>query len=590
MAEERVASSLSQRKLRSVPTGTDATSTTLVLDSTDLLFYILMKLSKCEDIARSACTCRNFRDAARSAGKRRGEMAEKVGKVALPPTGRREAAPENLMRRVRWAELVAARPRSTLGPGNAHMLCASPRGGALCTWGFNHTGQLGAGQDWQKVMAPRRVDVVVEDEGVPPPAHHPHFALGDEPPLEVGAAVYPVEVVAGGNHSLMIDSAGSVWSWGVGVNGRLGHGDTAWLARPKRILTTRVLQRPQLKIVQVSAGLTHNLMLNGCGVVFAFGANTLGQLGLGDHGLGNDRLKPQAINPTIPVPSMEFGGRRVVDVTAGAVHSAAVCEEGFLWTWGPALDGRLGHGDDRNQHKPTRVPSLAWAEEGVRAVSAGGQHTLCITEAGELYAMGQGKHGQLGLGDTVSRWRPQKVAALAGKPVRIASAGHEHSAILTEAGEVYTMGDGSRGQLGHAELGYKQPKLVEALAPPLTATQVKGLKVGELTKELARLGIAAKEELGKLRKEELAKHLLAAQPERARVVEVAAGTNRTFAKTADGWMYSWGGGDHGALGHGDELRQTLPKRLTCEEVVPDAFVGRSDAMELAALVKEERSG
>ena len=48
------------------------------------------------------------------------------------------------MRRVRWAELVAARPRSTLGPGNAHMLCASPRGGALCTWGFNHTGQLGA--------------------------------------------------------------------------------------------------------------------------------------------------------------------------------------------------------------------------------------------------------------------------------------------------------------------------------------------------------------------------------------------------------------------------------------------------------------
>ena len=83
---------------------------------------------------------------------------------------------------------------------------------------------------------------------------------------------------------------------------------------------------------------------------------------------------------------------------------------------------------------------------------------------------------------------------------------------------------------------------------------------------------------------------LATQPERARVVEVAAGTNRTFAKTADGWMYSWGGGDHGALGHGDELRQTLPKRLTCEEVVPDAFVGRSDAMEMAALVKEERSG
>ena len=35
----------------------------------------------------------------------------------------------------------------------------------------------------------------------------------------------------------------------------------------------------------------------------------------------------------------------------------------------------------------------------------------------------------------------------------MASAGHEHSAVLTEAGEVYTMGEGSRGQLGHNELG-----------------------------------------------------------------------------------------------------------------------------------------
>ena len=182
MAEERVASSLSQRKLRSVPTGTDATSTTLVLDSTDLLFYILMKLSKCEDIALGV-RVPQLRDAARSAQAARRDGRE-GGDGGAAADGAARRRPENLMRAC-WAELVAARPRSTLGPGNAHMLCASPRGGALCTWGFNHTGQLGAGQDWQKVMAPRRVDVVVEDEGVPPPAHHPHFALGDEPPLEV---------------------------------------------------------------------------------------------------------------------------------------------------------------------------------------------------------------------------------------------------------------------------------------------------------------------------------------------------------------------------------------------------------------------
>ena len=316
--------------------------------------------------------------------------------MALPPAGRREAAP-NLIRRVRWAELWR-RGCGSRSARTAHALRVAARR-ALCT-GVQPHGQLGAGQDWQKVMAPRRVDVVVEDEGVPPPAHHPHFALGDEPPLEVGAAVYPVEVVAGGNHSLMIDSAGSVWSWGVGVNGRLGHGDTAWLARPKRILTTRVLQRPQLKIVQVSAGLTHNLMLNGCGVVFAFGANTLrsasattasATTGSSQSDQPDDRCRRWSWQP----PRRRRHRRR---------HPPAAVCEGFVDV-DTALDGRLGHGDDRNQHKPTRVPSLAWAENSAseprrrrpaHAVRYRGRRALCD---------GPGKHGRLGLNDTVSRWR-----------------------------------------------------------------------------------------------------------------------------------------------------------------------------------------
>ena len=39
---------------------------------------------------------------------------------------------------------------------------------------------------------------------------------------------------------------------------------------------------------------------------------------------------------------------------------------------------------------------------------------------------------------------------------------------------------------------------------------------------------------------------------------VAAGRWHSLARTADGALYSWGGGGFGRLGHGDEARLRLP--------------------------------
>ncbi len=36
--------------------------------------------------------------------------------------------------------------------------------------------------------------------------------------------------------------------------------------------------------------------------------------------------------------------RKIVEVSAGSVHSAAITEEGELYTWGRGTYGRLGHG------------------------------------------------------------------------------------------------------------------------------------------------------------------------------------------------------------------------------------------------------
>lgn len=45
-------------------------------------------------------------------------------------------------------------------------------------------------------------------------------------------------------------------------------------------------------------------------------------------------------------------------------------------------------------------------------VAAGAEHTAAVTEDGELYGWGWGRYGNLGLGDRMDRLVPQKVSAV----------------------------------------------------------------------------------------------------------------------------------------------------------------------------------
>ena len=47
-----------------------------------------------------------------------------------------------------------------------------------------------------------------------------------------------------------------------------------------------------------------------------------------------------------------------------------------------------------------------------------------------------------------------------------------------------------------------------------------------------------------------------------RIVVVSAGTRHSLAITADGAVFTWGKGEHGCLGHGEDLpNQLLPKKI-----------------------------
>ncbi|MGN0667387.1 MAG: DUF4214 domain-containing protein [Huintestinicola sp.] len=81
-------------------------------------------------------------------------------------------------------------------------------------------------------------------------------------------------------------------------------------------------------------------------------------------------------------------------------------------------------------------------------VAVGEEHTAAITESGDLYLWGLNDKGQLGDGTTTTSSKPVKITVGNNEKVKAVALGSKHSAAITTNGEVYFWGNNSCGQLG----------------------------------------------------------------------------------------------------------------------------------------------
>ena len=176
--------------------------------------------------------------------------------------------------------------------------------GRVWTWGMGRSGQLGLG---------RLVPTPLGETKMTVPMLLVENALG-------GAAA--VLVAAGGEHTLAVTIAGSLWVWGLGSHGQLGLGDL-----DNRLVPTLVGEEAfeGLQVLTVACSTAHTLTVTKDGALWTFGRGRDGRLGQRDEG---DRLVPTRIN------AQHFGNAKIVSVAAGHSHSAAVTEEGALYIFG----------------------------------------------------------------------------------------------------------------------------------------------------------------------------------------------------------------------------------------------------------------
>eukprot|EP01087_Luapelamoeba_hula_P003141 TRINITY_DN1295_c0_g2_i11.p1 TRINITY_DN1295_c0_g2~~TRINITY_DN1295_c0_g2_i11.p1 ORF type:complete len:1352 (+),score=256.35 TRINITY_DN1295_c0_g2_i11:242-4057(+) len=177
--------------------------------------------------------------------------------------------------------------------GNCHNLALSDQG-QVYSWGLGFGGRLGHGNE-QMIPTPTLIDKLIGTE--------------------------ITQISCGNAHSVALSSTKIVYSWGVGLNGRLGHGDT------KNVLVPTPIDfvTPNLDIVNVECGGMHTLLLSKNGQVYSFGSNNGGQLGR-----QQDPLKPGLMQS-----AAEF---KTVQVACGGQHSLLLTDSGEVHSFGVASD------------------------------------------------------------------------------------------------------------------------------------------------------------------------------------------------------------------------------------------------------------
>lgn len=321
--------------------------------------------------------------------------------------------------------------------------------GTVWTWGSNNQGQLGSGS---LTPTDRRV-----------------------PEQVTGFPTTVTAVAAGYNHAVARLSDGTVWAWGDNASGQLGDGSS------NNDRTSPVQASGLTNVTMVSAGQTFSLALKSDGTVWAWGSDGSGQLG---DGAG-------ASSSTVPV--QVSGLTNITHIAAGNTHGLAVKNDGTVWAWGANSQGQVGNNTTTHQFTPVQMTGVSSASKvaggtlhslilksdgtvmatgynnggqlgladntrrltavaiasfsNVMAIAAGASNSAALKSDGTLWTWGMNDQGQLGTGGSPNA---RNVTGQAGSitDYLLLAAGHAHLITASNTGVVRTWGQGGNGRLG----------------------------------------------------------------------------------------------------------------------------------------------
>ncbi|KAL0485287.1 ultraviolet-B receptor UVR8 [Acrasis kona] len=252
------------------------------------------------------------------------------------------------------------------------------------------------------------------------------------------------------------------------------------------------------------------------------------------------------------------------------------------YSFGDNTHYQLGLGNAEICLKPKPMSTL----ENLRVVdaAAGPYHTIVLTAAGEVYSWGLNSDGELGLGDQRTRSSPTLVPELLDKNIVRVYAANFHSFALTAEGKIYAFGENSNRELGLFDTNrrltpVKIVQLQDEIIKKVVTAELHTFAVCASGRTFAwgnnfnsELGLGDVEEHSNV--EELVTF------REIPLGKIVCGGGFSVALTRFGELYSWGNNSNGQLGLGDLDMRYTPELITylSNEVVTDVSAGMAQCV------------
>ena len=351
-----------------------------------------------------------------------------------------------------------------------------------------------------------------------------------------------IDVKSDNDFNIALKSDGSIWSWGANSCGQLALGDTENRNEPKQIELSS-------KVRQIATGDSHIVILTKDNKVLTSGLNSQGQLG-----------NSSTSNSTTLVSVVDEYGKEIsniAEITAYKNATYLLDYDGNVYACGEGygkvavkisnienvtkVSGNYGITVD-NKAINLETKAVVSGLENVIDISSGENHTVFLTKDKTAYALGTNTNGQCGNGTKVNCLVPTIIKNSTGTEtltnIRQIKAGNNFTMAVLDNGEVYTWGSNDQNKLGTDQSN-------DQVLPKKNTNISNGILV-------------------------------------------SAGKNHAIYVNSNGKVYAWGNGLNGTLGNCVNANSITPVLVGAEDIVVNTnhlTLRKSEKATLSANVK-----
>ncbi|XP_063809802.1 RCC1-like G exchanging factor-like protein isoform X1 [Pseudophryne corroboree] len=392
----------------------------------------------------------------------------------------------------------------------------SKRKDRVFVWGFSYTGALGI------------PSFVVPDTGRKKPKQFQltPYRLDMDEKISSAACGYGFTLLSSKTSDIT-----KVWGMGLNKDSQIGFHRSRrdktkgyeYILEPSPVPLP--LDKPQdTRVLQVSCGRAHSLVLTDKEGVFSIGNNSYGQC-------ARQVIEGEIYSESQLIHRVRKLESRVVQVACGQDHSLFRTEQGEVYSCGWGADGQTGIGHYNISSVPTK---LSGDLDGVNVVQVAtyGDCCLAVSDKGDVYGWGNSEYLQFASITDLSQVNvPQYLPFRHVGKVKQVACGGTSCALLNDDGNIFVWGYGILG---------KGPSMLETAVPEMIPPSLFGLSDFN---------------------------------QNVRVAKIFSGLGHFAAVTNNGELFVWGKNIRGCLGTGRFDDQYFPWRVTVPGEVVEVACG-----------------